>query len=47
MADTFIIYDASDDELAGIGAAAVLVLLGLDADLPTFSVPAGTTIAQE
>jgi hypothetical protein len=45
MADTFIIYDESDDELAGIGATAALALLGLDADLPTFSLPANTTIS--
>jgi hypothetical protein len=45
MADTFIIYDESDDELAGIGATAAIALLGLDADLATFSLPANTTIS--
>jgi hypothetical protein len=45
MADTFIIYDESDDELAGIGATAAIALLGLDADLATFSLPASTTIS--
>jgi hypothetical protein len=45
VADTFIIYDESEDELAGIGAATVLTTLGLDADLITFSIPANTTIS--
>lgn len=45
MADTFIIYDESEGELAGILAATVLSTLGLDADLPTFSLPANTTIS--
>jgi hypothetical protein len=45
VADSFIIYDESEGDLTGISAASVLSLLGLDADLPTFSVPASTTIS--
>jgi hypothetical protein len=45
MADSFIYYDESEDELAGAGAAAFLALIGLDADLLTFSLPASTTIS--
>jgi hypothetical protein len=45
MADSFIYYDESEDELAGAGAAAFLALIGFDADLLTFSLPASTTIS--
>jgi hypothetical protein len=45
MADSFIYYDESEDEFAGAGAAAFLALIGLDADLLTFSLPASTTIS--
>jgi hypothetical protein len=45
MADSFIYYDESEDELAGAGAAAFLTLIGLDTDLLTFSLPASTTIS--
>lgn len=45
MADSFIYYDESEDELAGAGASAFLTLVGLDTDLLTFSLPASTTIS--
>jgi len=45
VADSFIIYDESEGDLTGISSASALTLLGLDADLPTFSVPANTTIS--
>ena len=46
MADAIFYYDESEDEMAyDQGAAYFISLLGLDADLATFSLPASTTIS--
>jgi hypothetical protein len=46
MADSIFYFDESEDEMAyDQGAAFFIALLGLDADLATFSLPANTTIS--
>lgn len=47
MADSFIYYDESENELAGAAASTLLSLLGLDTDLATFVLPENVTIAEE